>query len=278
MKLFCFGLGYTAQNLINELSQSKWQYSGTHRSSGDLIFDGLSPLKNAKNHLKDVTHLLISIAPDKNGQDPVLLHHQHDILEMPNLKWIGYLSATSVYGNHNGSWVNEKTPLSPSDSRGISRIKAEQKWLSIKKVPVHIFRLGGIYGIGRNQINKVLDKTAQKIIKEEQVFSRIHIVDICSAIIASFSKPHSDIYNIVDDVPSSASDVLDYICDILNEPRLKAIAFQEADLSPMMKSFYADNKRVSNSHAKETLPWKLKFPSYKEGYSDILSKLNNSPS
>ncbi len=274
MKLFCFGLGYSAQYLANELSSTSWQYSGTHKSSGDFIFDGDSPLQNAKEILQDVTHLLISIAPDKNGNDLVLQHHKQDIINCPNLKWIGYLSATSVYGNHNGNWVDENTIPKPSDDRGKARLNAEQQWLSLN-LPVHIFRLGGIYGPNRNQIAAVKNNTAQKIIKKNQTFSRIHVHDICGALMASIDHPQpKTIYNIVDDQPTSSADVLDYICHILKEPIIKGTTIDQMTLSPTMQSFYNDNKKVRNDIAKKELDWQLKFPNYKDGYADILTKIN----
>lgn len=274
MKLFCFGLGYTASHLISGLSPSSWQFSGTGRSSETHPFDGSEPLKNADDHLKDITHLLVSIPPNAEQIDPVLYHHKEDILKMANLKWIGYLSATSVYGDHNGNWVDENTAANPTDQRGRCRLDAEREWLSLD-LPVHIFRLGGIYGPDRNQIAAVKNKTAQKIIKENHTFSRIHVDDICGALIASMNNPTKNcIYNIVDDQPTSSADVLDFICGQLNLPELTDIFIDDANLSSMAKSFYADNKRVRNEHAKSELNWQLKFPDYRHGYSDILDKLD----
>jgi len=274
MKLFCFGLGYTASHLISELSPSSWQFSGTHKSSGNLLFDGTKALINACEHLKDVTHLLISIPPNELQIDPVLFHHKEDILKMANLKWIGYLSATSIYGDHNGEWVDENTPASPADQRGKIRLDAERQWLSLER-PVHIFRLGGIYGAGRNQIGSIKNKTAQKIIKENHTFSRIHVDDICAALTSSMEKPSpKSLYNIVDDMPTSSADVLDFICERLNIAKIKGISIDDAIMSLMAKSFYADNKRVRNEHTKAELNWKLKFPTFKQGYQDILNKLD----
>ncbi|MBT5187448.1 MAG: SDR family oxidoreductase [Kordiimonadaceae bacterium] len=274
MKLFCFGLGYTARHLINRLSPSTWQFSGTHKSSGEIIFDGCNPLNNVEMLLKDVTHLLISIAPNSSGDDIVLHLHRKDIANMPNLKWVGYLSATSVYGDHAGKWVDEQTTPAPTDGRGKARLNAEQQWLS-QKLPIHIFRLGGIYGPNRNQVDAVINSTAKKIIKQNHVFSRIHVDDIVSALIASMKNPNpGSIYNIVDDAPSSSADVLDYISSQLSLKPIKGIAIENADISAMMKSFYADNKKVSNAHTKRALNWAPQFPSYKQGYDDLLEQLD----
>lgn len=279
MKLFCFGLGYSAQNLIAELSSTSWQYSGTHKSSGKYIFSDDHPLINAKETLKDVTHLLISIPPKKSGHDLVLAHHKQDIINMPSLKWVGYLSAISVYGDHNGAWVDENTPPIPTIDRGKARLNAENEWLSLN-LPVHIFRLGGLYGPGRNQINAVLNKTARKIIRKNHLFSRIHVDDIVGALLASINKPDGakpdgdSIYNIVDDHPATSADVLDHICHLLKNDIIEAIPLDDKSLSPMLRSFYHDNKKVKNDLAKNKLGWKLKFPSYREGYAQILLELD----
>lgn len=268
MKLFCFGLGYTANNLVSKLSPTKWQYSGTNRSSNIQI-----PLENPQTHLKDVTHILISVPPDKTQIDPVFNYHKDDIEKMSSLEWIGYLSATSVYGDQNGSWVDEHTPPAPTNDRGILRYKAEQQWLSLDK-PVTIFRLGGIYGPERNQVKAVKNNTAKKIVKENHSFSRIHVDDICAALLASMENPsEGEIFNLVDDHPTPAADVLDYLCDELEIPRLNGTQFNKANISDALRSFYQDNKRVRNDKIKRELNWQPTFPSYKEGYKDILTKL-----
>ena len=212
MKLFCFGLGYTAKHLTNELSPASWHFSGTHTSQGDICFNGKEPLNNPVEHLKDCTHLLISIPPNPEKIDPVLFHHKADINSMPNLKWIGYLSTTGVYGDHKGAWVDESSQTKPTTQRSKLRLEAEKQWLTLEK-PVHIFRLGGIYGPKRNQINAILKGTAKKIIKEDHLFSRIHVDDICSALMSSMDRPSAQkIYNLVDDNPAASCDVLDFLC------------------------------------------------------------------
>ncbi|HPF46034.1 MAG: SDR family oxidoreductase [Alphaproteobacteria bacterium] len=272
MNLFCFGLGYTANHLIRSLSPVKWQFSGSKRT-GKNRFNTNEPLQDADKILKKVTHLLISIPPDKNISDPVLFHHKKDIENMPNLKWIGYLSATSVYGNYNGDWVDEQTPLNPTGQRGKNRLDAEKLWLSLDR-PVHIFRLAGIYGPDRNQIDSVRNGTARKIIKPGHVFSRVHVDDICSALIRSMEQPaQKEIYNIADDCPAATADILDFICQELNLPPIEGELYENSDISPALRSFYQDNKRVKNDYAKRDLNWQPKFPSYKEGYRDILTKL-----
>ena len=276
MKLFCFGLGYTAKHLRDELSSPSWQFSGTRTSEGDVLFNGNKPLENVDEHLKDCTHLLISVPPNAEQIDPILYHHMTDIENMTHLKWIGYLSATSVYGDHDGAWVDENSETMPSNKRGELRLKAERQWLALDK-PVHIFRLGGIYGPDRNQINAVKNRSAKKIIKKDQLFSRIHVGDICSALQASMQSPSfHKIYNLVDDCPSCASDVLDFLCEKLELPEFEGTDINDPAISPALRSFYGDNKRVKNDLLKRDLNWRPKFPSYRDGYKDILTKLDKS--
>ncbi len=276
MKIFCFGLGYTAKCLRNELSFPLSHFSGTNTSKGDLLFNGKAPLKNATSILRNITHLLISVPPNSEHIDPVLYHHKADIENMPNLKWIGYLSATSVYGDHGGGWVDETSKTIPTNKRGILRLRAEEQWRLINK-PVHIFRLGGIYGPLRNQIEVVKNGLAKRIIEKNQVFSRIHVIDICSALKISMENPLSHkIYNLVDDNPTAAADVLDFLCEKLAFRTIKGIGIDDPAVTPTLRSFYQDNKRVKNNLAKNELNWRLKFPSYKEGYLDILAKLDES--
>ena len=267
-------MGYTAQTLIGKLSSNSWQYSGTNRSGDNLIFDGRSPLEEARKHLHDVTHLLISIAPNQDFQDPVLYHHKQDIHDMPNLKWIGYLSATSVYGDKNGEWVDEASSCNPTSKRGERRLEAEKDWLSTG-LPVHIFRLGGIYGSKRNQIEAIKNGTANKVVRKNLSFSRIHVDDICAALIASMQNPSQNkIYNVVDNEPTASATVMDFLCDNLELPRIDAISHDDPSLSEMAKSFYRDNKRVKNDLIKKELGWSPQFPTYREGYLDILAKLD----
>lgn len=273
MKLFCFGLGYTATHLISKLSPTSWQYSGTRKNS-HIIFDGQNPIDNISDYLKNVTHMLISIPPNQELIDNVIHYHLNDIKAVSSLKWVGYLSATSVYGDLDGKWADETSDTNPTEKRGKLRLKAENLWCT-SNLPIHIFRLGGIYGPERNQISAVKSGNVQKINKPSHSFSRIHVDDICSALLHSMENPSpGSIYNLVDDQPSSAADVIDFICDQLGKKRLDGVDFDKAVISPALKSFYADNKRVSNAITKKALNWKPKYPSYQDGYLDILSKLD----
>jgi nucleoside-diphosphate-sugar epimerase len=263
--LFCFGLGYSAVVLALRLMKQGWTVTGTSRSgeNGTFAFDGTKPI--AARHFETVTHLLISVPPGEAG-DPVLNCHAQDLRRItPQLRWAGYLSTTGVYGDRHGEWVDETSPLAPSTTRGERRLAAETAWLELG-LPLHIFRLAGIYGPGRNQLVSVRDGTAKRIVKEGQVFSRIHVEDIAGVLEASIAKPHSGrAYNVCDDEPCPPQDVVAFAAQLLDVPAPPEIAFEEADLSPMAKSFYAESKRVSNKRIKEELGYRLIYPSYREG-------------
>lgn len=269
MKLFCFGQGYTASRLVHSLSKEKWQHSGTHREKIPIIFDGTASIQNIDDCLENVTHILISIPPMTKIGDPVFHFHGKDIEKLPSLKWVGYLSATSVYGDHDGEWVDENTPTNPTGPRGEQRLTAEKQWLSLD-IPIHIFRLAGIYGPDRNQISSVKTGNAKKIIKENHAFSRIHVDDIVSALYTSMLSPRPGIYNVADDTPAASAELLDYICTKLNLPIINGIPFDTADISSALRSFYADNKRVKNDHLKQSFEWTPQYPSYKEGYDSLI--------
>lgn len=269
MKLFCFGLGYTARHLCQSLSSETWHFSGTNRKDSDHIFDGQAPMQHAKTVLSDVTHLLVTIPPSSDHGDLVLHHHMNDILNLPSLKWVGYLSATSVYGDHNGKWVDETSSTKPVSKRGIERVNAEKQWLSLN-VPLHIFRLSGIYGPKRNQINAIKNHEAVKIIKKDHTFSRIHVDDIVSALMLSMRSPKPGIYNLADDQPSSSVELIDFVCDQLKQERPNGIPFEEASISEIRRSFYKDHKKVSNELIKKTFGWNPIYPDYKAGYRALL--------
>jgi nucleoside-diphosphate-sugar epimerase len=187
------------------------------------------------------------------------------------IKWAGYLSTIGVYGDTKGEWVNENSPLKPSTNRGIARVNAEKTWLKNNFLPSHIFRLGGIYGPNRGPFQKVLQGKAVKIIKPGQVFSRMHILDIVQTLLASISqpKPHS-IYNLCDDNPAPPQDVLSYAAKLLSVDQPPTVRFEDADLSEMARSFYAENKRVSNQLIKSELGVELIYPDYKAGLKNLL--------
>ena len=284
-RLFCFGMGYTARTLARALSAEGWQIAGTSRSAGSqgsfseegialAVFDGTAPLVDAGPTLAGTTHVLISIPPGAAG-DPVLAHHAADIAALDGLRWAGYLSTTGVYGDHGGAWVDETTALAPTSERSRRRVVAEQDWLALwreRGVPVHIFRLAGIYGPGRSVLDSLRAGTAKRIDKPGQVFSRIHVDDIVQALQASMAQPDPGaVYNLCDDDPAPPADVVEFAAELLEVEPPPLLPFAEAQLSPMAESFYRDSKRVRNERIKAELGIRLKYPDYKSGFRAILA-------
>jgi nucleoside-diphosphate-sugar epimerase len=275
--LFCFGFGFSAQALAAGLKNRGWKISATSRtvegvakinasSLAGFIFDANLKIPS------DVTHLLISAPPDENG-DPVLRDFAEQLQNLKHAQWAGYLSTTGVYGDKGGDWVDEETPLTPNTARGQRRLAAEQAWLKTG-IPVHLFRLAGIYGPGRNQLLTVKNGTAKRIVKAGQIFSRIHVDDIAGVLAASITKPNpSRAYNVCDDEPCPPQDVVAYAAELLGLPLPPEIPFEQAELSPMAKSFYADSKRVSNTRIKTELGYHLQYSSYRVGLSALKSGL-----
>ncbi|MBX9805004.1 MAG: SDR family oxidoreductase [Alphaproteobacteria bacterium] len=273
--LFIFGLGYVGKALGRVLMAKGWRVVGTTRSDSHaqnlkdegfdaLVWDGQSPLPSEA--FKGITHSLITIPPDEEG-DIVL---RHVAVEKIPSKWIGYVSATSVYGDHRGAWVTEDASLNPISLRGRQRLLAETQWLEKRAqfpdFPIHIFRLSGIYGPARSVLESIRAGSAVRIDKPGHVFSRIHIEDIIAVLMASMANPlPGDIYNLADDEPASTADVIAYGCSLLGVEAPPLIPIEEADLSMAMREFYKDLKRVSNQKIKETLGVQLKYPTYREG-------------
>lgn len=285
--IFCFGLGFSAAALAARLREKSWGVIGTSRSiekAADLaargydmhVFDGAGPLSDA-SVLKPATHMLVSVPADDDG-DAVLRWHARDIAALPNLKWLGYLSTTGVYGDCNGDWVDETSPVRPDQQRSRRRAAAEAGWLALQRdhgVPVHVFRLAGIYGPGRNQLEGVRRGTAHRIVKPGQVFCRIHVEDIAAVLQASMAKPDPGaVYNVADDEPAPPQDVVRYAAELLGVEPPPEVPFDAAQLSPMAASFYADNRRVRNDRIKSELGVTLKYPTYREGLQALLTTVS----
>ena len=276
--LLCFGLGYSARALAARVAADGWRLAGTTRSPGDAVpyvchrFDRDHPL--AVSAFAGVTHILVSAPPDKAG-DPVLDRHCDDIAALSGLRWLGYLSTTGVYGDRGGGWVDESSELRPSGERGRRRAAAEAGWLDLwrhRGVPVHIFRLVAIYGPGRSPFDALRAGTAKRIDKPGQVFSRIHVEDLASVLLASMAQPRPGaVYNVCDDEPAAPGDVIAHAAQLLGLPAPPQVPFDEAELSPMAKSFYDDNKRVSNALIKTELGVALCYPDYRAGLAAILA-------
>lgn len=276
--LLSFGHGYCAQALASLLLPQGWRIIGTTRDQDKAVkiretgVEALVwPPGDCAQALAEATHLLISAGPTETG-DPVLLAHGAQIARRaPRLEWVGYLSTTSVYGDHAGAWVDENTPLDPALARGHGRAATEAAWSSVADLPLHIFRLAGIYGPGRGPFAKVRNGTARRIIKQDQVFSRTHVDDIAQVLAASIERPNPGaIYNVCDNEPAPPQDVIAHAAGLLGLPIPPAVAFEEADLPPMALSFYSENRRVRNNRIKDELAVKLLYPGYREGLAGIL--------
>jgi nucleoside-diphosphate-sugar epimerase len=278
--LFVFGMGYCARALARQLDPKHWRITGTSRtdevcqeieSAGydALVFDGKEPVDIPP----DITHLLISIPPDEHG-DPVLRHHAGALGALAKqIKWAGYLSTTGVYGNRDGGWVDENSELLPSTERGQRRVTAEMAWLEIfarHGLPVTIFRLAGIYGPGRNQLVSLRAGKSRRVVKQGQVFSRIHVDDIATVLAASMANVHPGAaYNVCDDDPASPQEVVAYAAELLGMEPPPEVAFEDAEMSDMGRSFYAESKRVANRRIKQELGVALAYTGYRDGLKTL---------
>lgn len=284
-KLFCFGYGYTCDYLGYELlERGGWQVAGTTRDREKRtalrargiqahLFDHEHPLADPQLILKDTTHLVISTPPDDDG-DPAFLMHEHDILNIPTLEWVGYLSTTGVYGDRGGGVATEEDPISPSARRGSRRVRAEEQWLSLQKesgLPVHVFRIAGIYGPGRSALDSVRAGVARRINKPGHAFGRVHVEDIVQTLLASFERPNpGSIYNVIDNLPAPSHEVIEYACKLLERPVPPLVDFEEANLAPITRSFYMENRRTSNAKIKSELGLQLRYPDFKAGLRGCL--------
>jgi len=287
INIFCFGFGQVAKNFIKKINLEKFNVnlSVTSREvSKEKKIDEISYNnyqftdgnfdKNLLNKLKQSDHILISIPPVK-GEDLVIKNFKENIKEC-NPKWVTYLSATSVYGNHQGEWVNELSKTNPTSSNGVDRLSAERSWLDFankQNIPLQIFRLSGIYSNRRNILVKLKSGKANIINKKNHFFSRIHVEDIANVLFRSLSSfKSSEIYNISDDKPSSSEEIILYGVKILNIEKPKSIEAKEIE-SEMLKNFYNESKKVSNKKMKSFFNYKLKFPTYVEGLNYIRNHL-----
>lgn len=280
---FIFGYGYSAAGLATGLLEAGVKISATCRGVEKRdaliaqgidahLFDRDQPLDTAGlAALGQATHLLSSVPPDATG-DPVLDRHRADILAAGPFAWIGYLSTTGVYGDRQGGWVDEDAAQEPTGERGQRRVDAEAGWFALNQAgPVHSFRLAGIYGPGRSALDTVRAGRARRIVKPDQVFSRIHVEDIAGILRASMARPNNGAaYNCCDDAAAPPQDVITYACALLGVDPPPEIPFDTADLSPMARSFYRDNKRVSNRRIKEELGVILAWPNYRDALKDLL--------
>ena len=289
-RLFCFGYGYTSDYLGHALQNvsEPWTVAGTTRDDERRkellsrrirarIFDESTPLVDPEVLFNRFTHILISTPPDDQG-DPVFNQYAQLFTNLPNLKWVGYLSSTGVYGDRGGASVDENAETRPISKRGSRRELAERQWLSLYQrygVPVHIFRLAGIYGPGRSALDSIRAGVARRIEKPGHKFNRIHVEDIVQTLLASFDRPNpGSIYNLSDDLPVPSHEVIAYACQLLGRPVPPLLPFDQADLAPIALSFYKDNKHVLNNKIKNELGVTLKYPDYQKGLEGCLHAEN----
>lgn len=261
--LFFFGFGYVAQNLARHLPELN--HMGTTRQT----FHDISP-----EILDQFDHFLISIPPNELGDVVLQTYKDYFVKRSKPIQWIGYLSTTGVYGDHQGNWVTEETPANPLIDRSKWRLLAEQQWQEMD-FPVKVYRLSGIYGPGRSAIDRILTGTVQIIDKPGHFFNRIHVDDICRVLMASLDSPYN-LFNLADDHPSNLGDVYRYAFELLDKIPPASIPFEQATLSPMLQEFYSENKRINNARIKEILTEDLLYPSYKEGLQQCLNLLKKS--
>jgi len=280
--LLSLGHGYSASALGRVLLGQGWRVIGTTRSAdraAHLAAQGVEtriwPGSDLTADLAEATHLLSSVAPGPGGDPVIALLGDAIARAAPHIAWAGYLSTTGVYGDHGGGWVDETTPLAPTTRRGAARAAAEAEWRALAArsgLPLHIFRLAGIYGPGRGPFEKVRDGTARRIVKPGQIFSRIHVDDIAQVLAASIARPNPGaVYNVCDDDPAPPEDVLAHAASLLGLPPPPEVPFDEAEMSEMARSFYAESKRVRNDRIKRELGVRLRYPDYRAGLAAILA-------
>ncbi len=281
--LFCFGLGYCAAELSRRLIAQGWTISGTTAHADKIpalkaqgfapyLFDGTSAPADIAQALNSATHVLLSIPPDAEN-DPALRWFGDTIAASKSLAWIGYFSTVGVYGDAQGNWVDEATEPKPGTERGRRRLKAETGWIELAKrssKSLIIYRLPGIYGPGRSAIDQLRAGTARRIFKPGQFTNRIHVADIATAVQASMDLgPGAHVFNVTDDLPAPPQDVIEYGAKLLGVPCPPATDPADEALSSATRSFYIENKKVSNARMKLELGIKLAYPTYLDGLKAI---------
>ncbi|MCJ8307927.1 MAG: SDR family oxidoreductase [Rhizobiaceae bacterium] len=287
MKVLIFGCGFSGKAIGERLSANGLTVAGTTRSENKfdglraagvapLPFDGVELNETVTAAMADTTHLVISIAPPREENlddpdarvDPVLRAFGDDNLRnlMPKLQWVCYLSTVGVYGNHDGAWMDETAALEPTSARSRQRVRAESEWMQAAEtadLPLSIFRLSGIYGPGRNALRSASEGRSRRLIKKGQVFNRIHVRDIAKATELAMAKSAAGIFNVTDDEPAPPQDVVTFAHHLLGSEPPPELDFETAELSPMARSFYGDNKRVSNARSKAEFGMDYDWPNYR---------------
>jgi nucleoside-diphosphate-sugar epimerase len=283
---FIFGAGYSGQAFAAANRDPGTRIAGTTRSPAKFdrlrqagiephLFSGQTT-PELTDALRNVTHLIVSVAPDEAG-DPVLNAFRDLIAaKMPELAWIGYLSTVGVYGDHGGAWVDETSECRPVSRRSTLRLQAEQEWLELGQetgTPVAVLRLAGIYGPGRNAFVNLAEGTARRLVKPNQVFNRIHVADIAGALWHLAGLNRGGVFNVTDDMPAPPQDVVAYAAGLMGIEPPPETPFESAELSPMARSFYGENKRVSNAALKQA-GYTFRFPNYKAAFDAMWAEGN----
>ena len=287
IKVFCFGFGQVAKHFVKKIIKEKKSLElnvSSRKKTHTLSFDGIDLNsyefnyekidKNIETKVRDADFVLVSIPP--TNHEDIVIKNFKEIIKKTKTKWITYLSATSVYGNHDGQWVNENSETKPTSTNGIKRLNAEKQWLkfsSENNLPLQIFRLSGIYSIQNNILKRLISGQAKIVKKDNHYFSRIHIEDIANLLFHSMKKfKRNEIYNISDDKPSSQQEIASYGSKLL---KIKSPEFLELDAleDGMLKDFYKDSKKVDNRKVKKFFNYKLIYPTYQEGLNKILNDI-----
>jgi nucleoside-diphosphate-sugar epimerase len=281
VRLFVFGLGYSASRLARAIQSDADWVGGTVRKPDDagalaadgvraFVFDGASAAIGVAEALRQTTHLLISIPPGE--KDPVLAVYGQRIAAAAHLRWIGYLSTIGIYGDQGGAWIDETAPPTPTSARSVARLATEQAWQALavaRQIPLAICRLAGIYGPGRNALVNLAEGTAHRIVKPGQVFNRIHVDDVAAIVAAALKKEAAGVFNLADDEPAPPQDVVACAARLMGVAPPPEVPFDRAELSPMARSFYGENKRIRNARIKADLGVALRYPTYREGLSGL---------
>ncbi|WP_439600658.1 SDR family oxidoreductase [Devosia sp.] len=285
MRLFFFGMGYSSRataRALHLLADPQIPVAGTTRSAEAAeseadsayrihVFDGEVPGTTLSEDLRAATHVILSIPPDERG-DAALNLHRADLDAAPNLEWIGYFSTVGVYGDFGGEWIDEEAPTRPLNVRSKQRVEAEQAWRDYARqrgVPLFIVRLAGIYGPGRSAFDKLREGTARRIVKPNQVFNRIHVADIGRITARAALSDLEGTYNLADTEPAPPQDLVTYAAHVMGIEPPAEVPFETAEMTPMARSFYSDNKRVSSKKVLAALGADLLYPTYREGLDAI---------
>ena len=283
MRLLVFGYGFSGRVLARRMASQGWTVAATFRDAAGrdrIEADGFEAIEAGDREalsraLAETRAILVNAPPGPEGCPGLnaLVPAMAQAAAFPD--WIGYLSTTGVYGDRRGRWVTEQSRLAAQSVEGARRVGAERDWLEVGRgmgLTVAIFRLPGIYGPGRSAIDNVRAGTARRIIKANQIFNRIHVADIATAVAASVRGHGShSIYNVSDDEPCPPEDVVLFAANLLGVPPPPAIPFETAQLTPMARSFYGESKRVSNTRMRHDLGVQLAYPTYREGLQSLIA-------